>query len=71
MEENNGNLTLSDGNGHVMKRHVTQTKKISEWRKEKSPAAEDRNTHPMTERKPRERKAPAYLQDYVQLVTTD
>ena len=32
VEEKDGNLTLSSDSGHVVKRHVSQTKKVFEWR---------------------------------------
>lgn len=68
--EDNGNLTLSDGSGHVVKRHVTQVRKISEWRKEKSDA-ENPEQYSTIERKARQKKTPTYLQDYVQPVAAD
>lgn len=74
IEENNGSLTLNDEDGHVVKRHITQTKKVSEWRKPEAPKAVDNpqehqsiqlRTSP---RNIRVRKRPAYLQDFVQSV---
>ncbi|XP_058840851.1 uncharacterized protein K02A2.6-like [Topomyia yanbarensis] len=32
LQEKNGNLVLDDGDGHVLKRHVSQTKKGHQWR---------------------------------------
>ncbi|XP_062716817.1 uncharacterized protein K02A2.6-like [Aedes albopictus] len=63
LEENNGSLTLSNDEGQVLKRHVTHTRKVSDWREEAS------NDDPICEsskRPTREKKAPAYLQNYVQ-----
>ncbi|XP_062556782.1 uncharacterized protein K02A2.6-like [Armigeres subalbatus] len=41
IEERNGSLVLNDGNGKVVKRHVSQTKKVSRWR---NTDEQDRNT---------------------------
>ncbi|EDS40580.1 phd finger protein [Culex quinquefasciatus] len=74
IQEQNGNLTLNDGEGREVKRHVSQTRKVAEWRKSDSNQAGDSagtdhagpsNAAP---RKTRERKAPAYLKDYALLV---
>ncbi|XP_062556606.1 uncharacterized protein K02A2.6-like [Armigeres subalbatus] len=65
-EDRNGSLTLNDNEGHMLKRHVSQTKKVSDWRDE------DRLKHPdeplqsnMMPRNARVKKAPSYLRDYV------
>lgn len=74
IEEHNGSLTLNDENGHVVKRHISQTKKVSEWWNLEAPEAvenpqEKHSNQPETSsRKVRERKAPAYLDDFVQAV---
>lgn len=76
VEESNGNLVLHDEDGHVVKRHVSQTKKVGEWRK---PAEKSNSNTPHDETKtprddtPRQRttrdkKAPSYLKDYIQVV---
>ncbi|XP_055543055.1 uncharacterized protein K02A2.6-like [Wyeomyia smithii] len=75
MDEKNGNLTLNDDDGHVLKRHVSQTRKISVWRS--SSKSEDTGqprqtfTEPIkitdmtetatTSRALRKRKAPSYM----------
>ena len=37
MEENNGMLVLNDEAGQTLRRHVSQTKKVGDWRKASSP----------------------------------
>ncbi|XP_062704454.1 uncharacterized protein K02A2.6-like [Aedes albopictus] len=66
MEEDNGNLVLINSDGQILKRHVTQTKKVYEWRQE-SPQREP-PTESIPKRSSREKKAPAYLNNYVQSV---
>lgn len=64
LKETNGNLVLSNSIGQTIKRHVTQTKRVFEWREEKS-----LEVPPMAEtpkRPSREKRTPAYLQNYVQ-----
>lgn len=63
LQENNGNLVLSNDEGQTLKRHVTQTKKVSNWREEipKTDQAGETSKRPT-----REKRAPAYLQNYVQ-----
>lgn len=62
LEENNGNLVLNNDEGQILKRHVTQTKRVSNWRDETldDPVPEN------TERPSRDKRAPAYLKNYVQ-----
>ncbi|XP_055588782.1 uncharacterized protein K02A2.6-like [Uranotaenia lowii] len=68
LEEANGNLTLSN-DGAILKRHVTQTKKVGEWRKdeEKETMIRDRGT--VEERPVRQRTSPLYLKDFVRNVS--
>lgn len=65
MEEHNGNLVLNN-DGQILKRHVSQTKKVCEWRYES--LANDPPTDDNQKRPSREKKAPAYLKNYVQSV---
>ncbi|XP_055542568.1 uncharacterized protein K02A2.6-like [Wyeomyia smithii] len=68
MEERNGNLLLTDDDGRTLKRHVSQTKKVSEWRDQPRSTGrshqEDKNNKPL-ERAVRDRRSPKYLQDFV------
>lgn len=62
IQENNGNLLLSDEDGCQVRRHITQTKKIHPWR--------NWNTNKLpegvkTSRPSREKRVPAHLADYV------
>lgn len=70
MEEDNGNLILCDDDGKVMRRHVTQTRKVKEWRKcEPTPTvAISTNNEDPTRRHPvRDRRPPAHLDNYVRI----
>ncbi|XP_055523179.1 uncharacterized protein K02A2.6-like [Wyeomyia smithii] len=68
MEERNGNLLLTYDDGRTLKRHVSQTKKVSEWpdqpRSTGRSHQEDENNKPL-ERAVRDRRSPKYLQDFV------
>lgn len=73
IEETNGSLLLVDEDGSTLKRHVTQTKKVHEWTKNRKRSLEGGNTdYAMTssssERPKRETKKPSYLGDYVRMV---
>lgn len=75
MQEHNGSLVLCDSEGQQLKRHVSQTKKVQQWRgttpseasKERSnsacPASEDSRERPRREKRP-----PAYLSEYARVV---
>lgn len=75
MKENNGTLILSDADGQTIKRHVTQTRKVFNWRKPGDQNANDKSDEPAQgehANKPlanrlekRVRKAPTYLEQYV------
>lgn len=69
MEENNGNLVLCNKEGQILKRHVTQTRKVHQWREVDDNAASSVSQNPDPEmasrRSTRERKVPAYLGNYV------
>lgn len=90
VEENNGSLVLHDEHGQVVKRHVSQTKKVNAWRKsteavdeardhsdqgnartsqvKKVPAPDHPDAARGNSRTIRDRKAPSYLKDYVQVI---
>lgn len=73
VEEQNGSLTLTNDAGQVLKRHVSQTKKVHPWRDHNAKAADnpegDQPDQATAEkRSTRDRKAPAYLKDYVKVV---
>lgn len=80
IKERNGSLILNDRDGKVTKRHVTQTKKVGQWREshhstatptpEKQSNIEKPSLEPL-QRPSRERRAPAFLHDYVQVVQSD
>lgn len=82
IEERNGSLTLNDDDGHVLKRHISQTKKVSFWRSSNKfentgqslPISTTPNTKPnmeaiRTSRTHREMKAPVHLRDYIRAVS--
>ncbi|XP_053698855.1 uncharacterized protein K02A2.6-like [Sabethes cyaneus] len=76
VQENNGNLVLNDDGGNLLKRHVSQVKKVHFWRptplissSAKSAtstfaAVDNSNPAAISTRLPRDRKAPSYLVDY-------
>lgn len=72
LEQNNGSLVLTDDEGQLLKRHVSQTKKVFEWRE----VSEDNDTdvsmeqhHGQLKSRPlREKKVPGYLHNYVREV---
>ncbi|XP_053686710.1 uncharacterized protein K02A2.6-like [Sabethes cyaneus] len=71
-EENNGSLLLTDEEGRILKRHVSQVKKVYQWR-EKSPEHIDKSRQIPVEsehdqRLQRPRKVPSYLSDYVSCI---
>lgn len=72
VQENDGSLLLSDENGRLVRRHVTQTKRVHQWGSTQSEASESKtgntgsSSEPMASVRPsRERKAPIHLSDYV------
>ncbi|XP_058448729.1 uncharacterized protein LOC131428699 [Malaya genurostris] len=76
IQQRNGSLVLNDGYGKMTKRHVSQTKKIGEWRntyKNAKIGTTDTNcsstsTSPsanLTPRPCRTRKTPAFFNDYI------
>lgn len=82
IEERNGSLTLNDDEGKVAKRHVSQTKKIRRWRDTRvrntvvSSGEHSSNivgtsmipANISVQRPTRERKAPAFLNDFIRSV---
>lgn len=72
LEQNNGSLVLTDDEGQLLKRHVSQTKKVYKWRE--TPEYNDTDSSmgqssvQPTSRPVRERRAPAYLHNYVRVV---
>lgn len=68
MEERNGSLVLSDDEGRTIKRHVSQTKQVFEWRHQTAEENNSRQEHEgsnCAQRAPRTRRAPGYLQDFI------
>lgn len=70
LEETNGNLTLSS-DGQIVKRHVTQTKKVGNWRSEDDDGNSVDTPGKEIQRPVRQKKQPAYLQNYVRSVGDD
>ncbi|XP_062542266.1 uncharacterized protein K02A2.6-like [Armigeres subalbatus] len=62
IQEENGNLLLGNQTGHHVRRHVTQTKKVSRWRSSDNKALPEAEIPKRTSRK---RKTPVHLSDYV------
>lgn len=73
VQEDNGSLLLSDENGRLVRRHVTQTKRVHHWRSMEPTAAEstDKSTEAIPVRPSRERRAPAHMSDYVRQTETN
>lgn len=71
LQENNGNLVISS-NGQVLKRHVTQTKKVYEWRNTvddgTDSTVEEHAGADIVRRSTRDRKTPAHLKNFVRAV---
>ncbi|XP_062557068.1 uncharacterized protein K02A2.6-like [Armigeres subalbatus] len=72
VHENNGSLTLCDTEGHQLKRHVTQAKKVQQWRDPAPKETCGETSNPVfssidesRERPRRERRLPVYLSEYV------
>lgn len=82
IEQRNGSLVLNTGDGKTTKRHVSQTKRIGQWRDSHSqeatngkPNSNDNNTSAAStdpkQRPARDKKAPAFLSDYVRMIGND
>ncbi|XP_058828562.1 uncharacterized protein K02A2.6-like [Topomyia yanbarensis] len=66
LEQSKGSLLLTNDDGKLLKRHVTQTKRVKDWR---SPTHENHKIQAELRVHPtRPRKAPAYLDKYVRVV---
>lgn len=65
IEEQNGNLLLSDEDDHHVRRHVTQVKKVHNWRNSETGEESEEATG---NRPTRAKKTPGYLSDYVRQV---
>lgn len=63
IEEHNGSLLLNDDDGHQVRRHVTQAKKVHNWRNSNDAEPSEET---VTSRPSRSKKVPGYLSDYVQ-----
>lgn len=75
LQEDNGSLVLCDPEGHQLKRHVSQTKKVQQWRRtvpprisEARPGSVCRDGTEVSGRPDRTKRPPAYLADYTQTV---
>ncbi|XP_062713306.1 uncharacterized protein K02A2.6-like [Aedes albopictus] len=68
--ERNGNLTLVGNDGHTLKTHVSQTKKVSLLRDTSKPTSvgDPQPEGTMLPRSSRNKKTPSYLKDYVQVI---
>lgn len=66
IEQSKGNLILSDDDGQILKRHVSQTKKVHDWRAPVTTTSSEVREPQI--RESRNRRAPSYLQDYIRLV---
>ncbi|XP_062549748.1 uncharacterized protein LOC134214376 [Armigeres subalbatus] len=64
-EQKKGNLVLTGSDGQQLRRHVSQTKLVHEWR---NPNYKHVSQEQATKRQTREKKLPAYLEDYVRLI---
>ncbi|XP_055590206.1 uncharacterized protein K02A2.6-like [Uranotaenia lowii] len=82
VKENNGNLLLNDEHGQLLKRHVSQTKKVHNWRESLEPAGSIKRQHntkaeqlqtsgpisptDIVRRSTRVKHSPVFLKGYVQ-----
>lgn len=72
IQENNGSLVLQNDQGQTLKRHVTQTKKVGQWREREPNRTDNSNQHTTdqpagkSDRPRRTKVLPTYLNDYVQ-----
>lgn len=75
LQEDNGSLVLCDPEGQQLKRHVSQTKKVQQWRGTEQPTKSTHSSNPVNpdngdvpERPSRAKRPPSYLADYTQVV---
>ncbi|XP_055633448.1 uncharacterized protein LOC129773822 [Toxorhynchites rutilus septentrionalis] len=65
VREKNGSLLLADEEGHTVKRHLSQTKKVQIWRDNSRTNIKKPGNAETSERPARDTKAPSYLSDYI------
>lgn len=69
LQQKNGNLLLTDEKGQLVRRHVSQSKKVYKWRDSDTACTDDANPEerivPTSSRPVRQTKSPAYLSHYV------
>lgn len=75
LQENNGSLVLSDPGGQRLRRHISQAKKVQQWRdpasevaSEEVPADPANDTANANERPSRMKRPPQYLADYTRAI---
>lgn len=79
IQEDNGSLALHNDEGQILKRHVTQTRKVSKWREpehksnddasiDQGPSNYQQSSAEPTIRPQRAKAQPTYLKDYVQSI---
>ncbi|XP_055543287.1 uncharacterized protein LOC129728846 [Wyeomyia smithii] len=71
LKEDNGNLLLTDEEGHITKRHVSQTRKVGQWRDNSGSKVDMPIEDNSSNRSKRVPKVPKYLSDYVQTLGGD
>lgn len=80
VQENNGNLVICDSEGQQLRRHVSQTKKVRQWRDTVSPGRSSgsvTSVHPtsksgdVSERPNRLKRPPSYLAEYTQVIESN
>ncbi|XP_062704531.1 uncharacterized protein K02A2.6-like [Aedes albopictus] len=77
IKNDNGSLTLQNDHGQIVKRHVTQTRKVGPWRTSNdnsndapqlSSSTKQNPESSISERPRRTRTMPSYMKDYVQAI---
>lgn len=74
LKQDNGNLFLQNDRGQTVKRHVTQTRKVGNWREpfeeriDSSTLISKDISQKKLERPSRTKNPPGYLKNYVQLI---
>lgn len=77
IKEDNGSLILQNDDGQTVKRHVSQTKKVRQWRESseereivvpKRQNVQNNSSIGTPKRPPRARNPPSYMKDYVQML---
>ncbi|XP_062533955.1 uncharacterized protein K02A2.6-like [Armigeres subalbatus] len=69
-EDRNGSLTLNNDEGQILKRHISQTRKVSHWRKKETNTSNNElvSSDANTSLPNRKRNALNYLSDYIRSV---